>query len=135
MEIERTLTRYGATAFGYMTEVGRAVIMFESKGRRMKFVLPLPSPDEKRFTHHSRGTRTKTQALAAWEQACRERWRALNLAIKAKLEAVECGIATFEDEFLAYICLPSGQTVGEALAPGIELAYQTGKMPALMPGA
>lgn len=134
-EIERTLSRYGASAFGYMTEAGRAVIVFEAHGRRIRFDLPLPRPDEDRFTRHARGTRTATAAQAAWEQACRQRWRALALAVKAKLEAVEAGIAEFEDEFLAYIVLPSGQTMGEVARPAIAAAYTSGTMPALMPGS
>lgn len=136
-EVERTLARYGASAFGYMTEAGRAVIMFEAHDRRIRFDLPLPRPDERRFTHTpGRNTaRSSQQALAAWEQACRQRWRALALAVKAKLEAVEAGIAEFEDEFLAYITLPSGQTMGQVARPAIAHAYDTGSMPALMPGA
>lgn len=135
-EIERTLARYGATAFGYMTEQGRAVVMFEAHGRRIRFDLPLPSPSERRFTHTAgRATeRTQVQALASWEQACRQRWRALALAVKAKLEAVEAGIAEFEDEFLAYIALPDGSTMGERARVAIAQAYDTGTMPALLPG-
>ena len=135
-EVERTLARYGASAFGYMTEAGRAVIMFEAHERRIRFDLPLPRPDETRFTmtanHRSK---SPTQAQAAWEQACRQRWRALALAVKAKLEAVESGIAEFEDEFLAYVVLPGGGTMGEMARSAIAHAYDTGKMPALMPGA
>ena len=63
-----------------------------------------------------------------------ERSRALALAVKAKLEAVEAGIAEFEDEFLAYVVLPSGETVGDTARPAIAKAYQTGTMQALMPG-
>lgn len=136
-EVERTLARYGATAFGYMTEPGRAVIMFEAHGRRIRFDLPLPRPDERRFTHtpSTSKLRTPAQATAAWEQGCRQRWRALALAVKAKLETVESGIAEFEDEFLAYLVLPSGQTMSEVARPAIAQAYETGTMPALMPGA
>lgn len=133
-EMERTLARYGATAFGYFADADRAVVMFEAHGRRIKFELPLPSRSDREFTHHSRGARTAAAALEAWEQACRQRWRALNLVVKAKLEAVEAGIAEFEDEFLAYIALPSGQTMGELARPAIAHAYDTGTMPALMPG-
>jgi hypothetical protein len=133
-ELERTISRYGATAFGYMSEPGRAVVMFEAHGRKIMFTLPLPRPDEERFTHNTRGKRTASVAHEAWEQACRQRWRALNLAVKAKLEAVEAGISEFEDEFLAYIMLPSGETMGKVARPAIELAYETGVVPSLMPG-
>lgn len=135
-EVERTLARYGATAFGYMTEAGRAVVMFEAHNRRIRFDLPLPRPDERRFTHTAGREieRTTAQAHDAWEQGCRQRWRALALAVKAKLEAVEAGIAEFEDEFLAYITLPSGQTMSQVARPAIAHAYESGDMPALMAG-
>lgn len=133
-ELERTLQRYGATAFGYMTEQTRAVVMFEAHGRRIRFDLPLPDRQDRRFTHHSRGARTPAQAQEQWEQACRQRWRALNLVVKAKLEAVEAQISEFEEEFASWIVLPNGTKVGDWLRPQIAHAYDTGTMPALMPG-
>lgn len=135
-EVERTLTRYGATAFGYMTEPGRAVVMFEAHGRRIRFDLPFPRQDERRFTHTARDVlRSPTASVESWEQACRQRWRALALAVKAKLEVVEAGIAEFEDEFLAYVVLPSGETMGQVARPALAEAYKSGSLPALMPGA
>ncbi len=133
-ELERTLNRYGASAFGYATRDELATVVFELADRRIAFELPLPSRTDRKFTHHARGTRTTTAATAAWEQACRQRWRALNLAVKAKLEAVEAGIAEFEDEFLAYIVLPGGGTMSDVARPAIAHAYETGTMPALMAG-
>lgn len=60
----------------------------------------------------------------AWEQACRQRWQALLLAIKAMLEAVAAGIAQFEDEFLAYLVDPTTNgTVGDLLRPQLEQRY------------
>lgn len=59
----------------------------------------------------------------AWAQACRQKWRALNIVVKAKLEAVESGIAMFE-EFLAYIVLPNGLTVKDVVVPEIKKAYE-----------
>lgn len=133
-ELERTLERYGATAFAYATNDGLVTVAFEAHGRRIAFELHLPSRHDRQFTHHSRGARTAAAAASAWEQACRQRWRALNLVVKAKLEAVDAGIALFEDEFLAYICLPGGGTMGDLARPAIATAYQTGSMPALMAG-
>jgi hypothetical protein len=60
---------------------------------------------------------------------------AVALAIKAKLEAVEAEISTFEDEFLAYIVLPDGSTFGDWARPQIAAVYELNTMPALMPGA
>jgi hypothetical protein len=135
-EIERTLQKYGAEGFMYGWQGSRAAVQFEMNGRRIKFELPLPDKTSREFTHTAgrNSPRSPTQALAAWEQACRQRWRALNLAIKAKLEAVECGIATFEEEFLAHIVLPNGGTVGAWMVPQIAAAYENRKMPPMLPG-
>ena len=134
-EIERTLQRYGADQFISGWDQSRAFIGFKMLGRQVKFVISLPSKDSKEFTHiESKGfKRTPEKTMAAWEQACRQRWRALSLVIKAKLEAVESGITEFEDEFLAHIVLPTGQTAGEFLRPQIEVAYEKGTMPKMIP--
>ena len=132
-EIERTLQRWGADQFMYGWDGDRAVIGFRASGRQIKFVIDLPDRNDREFTHHSRGRRTADAALKAWEQACRQRWRALALVIKAKLEAVESGISEFESEFLAHIVLPNGSTVGDWVAPQIDVAYTTGQMPSMLP--
>lgn len=133
-EIERTLTRYGATGFVSGWGGASSIIMFEISNRRVKFVLPLPDKTSREFTHTvGRGLkRTQKDCESAWEQACRQRWRALALAIKAKLEAVAAGITSFEEEFMAHIVLPSGQTVGAWMTPQIETAYKSKKMPPLL---
>ena len=132
-EIERTLARYGAESFAYGWNRNDAIIGFETKGRQIKFVLPLPDKDSKEFTRSPTGLqRASSAASAAFEQAVRQKWRALALVIKAKLEAVEAGIVTFEDEFSMHMVLPNGQTVREIVLPAIERAYITGKVPALL---
>lgn len=132
-EIERTLQRYGATSFMYGTTASEAVVAFEAQDRRVRFRLPLPDRNSQAFTHSTRGLRTPDAAAGLWEQACRQRWRALALVIKAKLEAIEAGITTFEDEFLAHIMLPDGRTVGEHTKPAIALSYREGTMLPLLP--
>jgi hypothetical protein len=139
--IKSTLRRYGATSFGSFESGTHAMIAFEMEKRRIVFKLPLPSRTDRKFTHVRRGNagyetqRTAEGALAAWEQACRARWRSLLLCIKAKLESVEAGIETFEDAFLAHIQMPDGQTVGEHIKPRIAQAYQSGSMPPLLLGS
>jgi len=103
----------------------------------VKFVIPLPDPDSPEivFTPARRYKRTKEQQAEAIEQAVRQRWRALALVIKAKLEAVDAGVTTVEEEFLAHIMLPDGSTVSEWVAPQLKQVYAGGTMPALLPGA
>lgn len=137
-EIERTLQRYGASQFIYGWDQEEAVIGFIVEGRQVRFKVAVP--DLKDFFRTATGrARSRTQAHKEWEQATRQRWRALLLVIKAKLEAIEAGIATFEDEFLAYTMLPSGETVGEWMHPQLVDVYREGVMPgslrlALPPG-
>ncbi len=97
----------------------------------VKFVLPLPDKNDKQFkmTPTQKWTVTPEKAHANWEQACRQKWRALAAVIKAKLVAVEAGITTFEDEFLAHIQLPDGQSVGHWLRPQLAMAYESHEMP------
>jgi hypothetical protein len=135
-EIEAILKRYGADQFGYMTTSERVAIAFQAHGKRVKFILPLPDRKHRSFTHRkgSWQMRTEKQIESAYAQAVRSCWRALLLVIKAKLEAVEAEITTFEEEFLAHIVLPNGRTVADNLLPRIADAYQTGEMPPLQIG-
>lgn len=132
IEIEKTLIRYGADNFAYATTEGKALIGFSMYNRQIKFILPLPSKVEFKFTPTGR-ERSENSKYEAWEQACKQRWRALNLVIKAKLEAVECGTSVFEDEFMANIVLPGGQTVSDFIKPQIEQAYINGDIPKMLP--
>jgi hypothetical protein len=137
-EIKNTLQRYGATKYAYYEDDERAGITCEIQNRRIRFIVPLPSRTADEFVYAGTGAKRKVRDVPTqhkfWEQACRQKWRALALVVKAKLEAVESGIATFEEEFLAYIVLPNNQTVNEYIKPQIEQAYLSGKMPKLLPG-
>lgn len=122
--IERTLTRYGATAFSYGWEVSRAAISFVADGRQIRFVLPLPDSAFREFTHtpSTQKPRAPKAADAEYEKAVRQRWRALALVVQAKLEAVNAGIATFEQEFYAHTVLPNGRTVGKHTSESVDRA-------------
>lgn len=130
-EIERTLARYGATSFAYGWQGDRSVIQFSAHGRQIRFELPLPSRDDRQFTHTptGRAQRSMVDAEKAWQQGCQSAWRSLTLVIKAKLEAVESSICVFDDEFLAYTVLPGGDTVSTWLQPQIDEVYRTGLAP------
>lgn len=106
-EIERTLARYGASSFAYAWDQEKAMVGFEMNGFRLRFLLPMPNRDDFRYTPARRTLRSPAQQEKAYEQPVRQKWRALALVVKAKLEAVEVGIAIFEEEFLANIILPA----------------------------
>jgi hypothetical protein len=133
-EIDGLLRKHKATGFGSFEEQNRALLVFQMQERRIRFELPLPAQMDKRFILTTQGkVRSVDAAMMAWEQACRSRWRALFLCIKAKLESIESGIETFEDAFLAHIQMPDGKTVAEHVKPNIAIAYQTNPMQPLLP--
>jgi hypothetical protein len=120
-EVEQLLSKYGAVSFASGWTSDGATIVFEMKNRRLRFELPIPS-------------RKEFRAEDKWEQEKRRRWRCLVLAVKAKLEIVESGISTFEEEFLSHIIVPgTGETFGAWAAPQIATAYERGlQMPLLL---
>lgn len=130
-EIERVLQRYGASTFGYGWQGNKAVIMFTAKGRAIRMELALPTEEESAVTSKGRRRRGGA-ATVAREQEIRRRWRALSLVVKAKLEAVASGIATFENEFLPYTILPSGETFAQWAKPQLDSIAESGQMPKLL---
>lgn len=116
-EIEELIRKHGADQFISGFAGDKVMIGFTAAGRQVRFIVAIPT-----------GRADKES-----EQLERQRWRALLLVIKAKFEAIDSGVSCFDDEFLAHIVLPSGQTAGEWIVPQIADAYQTGQMPALLP--
>lgn len=131
-EIERLLMRFDAELFAYLREARRTVIAFRMFGRNMKLEVTHAFPTDKDIIVTERGhERTASQAEAAAKQETRRRWRGLLLMLKAKIEAIHTGIATPEDEFLAYTMLPDGRTVGQWAPEGLKPALE-GKMPLML---
>lgn len=134
-EIERILQRYGCEDFMYRNNRRLAQVAFKMNERMIRFDLDLPDPEQFRMTPGGRRRRGDDKVHKAWEQACRQRWRALALVIKAKLEAVETGITTFEIEFMPHMVVPGGKLFHEVALPKIAEAYDTGTMPPLLPSS
>ena len=118
-QIELLLQSHGAEAYHTGWDSTRDIIEFGWKGKQIRFVLK--RFEKKEFELTDRGIyRNNQQQQRAFEQADRSRWRALYLVVRAKLEAVEAGIAIFEEEFMAFIVVPGrNQTLGELLVPRI----------------
>lgn len=132
-EIERTLERYHATGFMYGQQGDTAMIAFLMKGRQYRIMLNYPKLEKFRYVRGAR--RSDTAMKAVYDQETRRLWRGLAMIIKAKLEAVESGISTVEEEFFANTVLPNNQTMQEWAEPQITEVYQSGRMPSLLPGA
>ncbi len=132
-EIQRIIQRYGAEKFAYAEDSDQAMIVFQVHGRRVKFTLALPDVNDEEFTTTAAGYTTSDAAnTRKWEQSTRQRWRALALCIKAKLESVQSEIVTFDEEFLAHIVLPSGETMGERYVPDLDRYITSGQLPPLL---
>jgi hypothetical protein len=125
-EIERILRRYGADGFmaGWDNRRGFATLAFRCNERQIRFELPMPKRAD------FKGSEAEIERLMGQQE--RQRWRALVLVVKAKLEAVESQIATFDQEFMAHVVLPNGRTVSEMILPQIAQAHLTGRMPPLL---
>lgn len=132
IEIETVLKRYGADELVSGWTKQSAMIGFRVHNRLVKFILPMPILDETKYTETGR-VRNDSSWEKTHEQEIKRRWRALLLNIKSKLEAVETGITTFDEEFLPHIVMQDGKTVGEHVIPRIAEAYETGSVPSLLP--
>ena len=130
-DIRETLQRYGAEGYGIIQKASAACVMFEYKNLTIRIAVGLPDKNEFVTTEAGR-TRKASAANEAYNQAVRQRWRALFLAIKAKLEAVESGISTIEQEFMAFVVMPDKRNLGDHLIPRIREISTTGKMPKLL---
>jgi hypothetical protein len=133
MEVEQTLVRYGATErlLGESDTQGFAYVAFSLADRNVKVTLPLPKLSEfsERLFRGSLVEADETWQRKAWEQACRERWRAFLLVLKAKLELIEIGASTVDREFLADLMLPAGRTIGEELSEQLDGMKQVPLLP------
>ncbi len=133
IEIERLIRKHCGrdAAFSFGSMAGKAAIVFTAHGRQIKFEIPLPTREEaiakagRKYRGEIIRNATDSQAKAWLDQEDRRRWRCMLLIIKAKFEAVEMKLelaeseeeraSIFEQEFLACIVSPSGQTVYEAI--------------------
>ena len=120
--IEQLVVRHGATSFMSAFDKNRYVVIFELQRRRIRFDIAAPSTKE-------------YQTTSKWAAEERRRWRALLLILKAKLELVQSGDADLDAEFLSYMVLPNGATVGSKVLPDLDRVISEGTLPPLLPGA
>jgi len=116
-EIQALLLTKGATQFALDWE--KQKILFNLKGKIVRFGVPKPNRKDFELTPTGR-ERTEISIDEFYFQAMKQRWRQLLLVIKAKIEAIEVGITTMEEEFLSYFVTHTGQTIGEKLIPQLD---------------
>ena len=99
-KIEELLVSYGIEE-SFMGRSPRGDgIGFKYKGKVYKMNVPVPEYED---------FKTDNQ----FQQAIRQRWRILYMSMKMKFEEVDAGVTSFEDQFLAQMCLPDGSTVAD----------------------
>ena len=118
-EIEAQLGRAGAGQIvgGWDRNTRSGFIIFALGGKQYRLDVP-----QREYGHREK------------DQVDRERWRALLLIVKARLELVRAELSTVEVEFLPHMMLPNGKPVAEVIMPAIEKMYEDGQMRPLLPG-
>ncbi len=111
-ELKALLRKYEAVGLVLSESDTQLMIAFEMQAKKIRMLFPLPARDTFQPT-------AKISAHQWYRRATMQRWRAIILIVKAKLESIEVGAADFTQEFLAYTVMDDDRTVGEALA-GIE---------------
>jgi site-specific DNA-cytosine methylase len=143
-ELDAILGRNGASQRGIMHDEaqGLAIVVFALEGRQYRLSVPMPErawpepDDEPSGWWKWPVEKRETWVRARHEQAMRQRWRALLLLVKAKLEIVAMGVSSFEREFLADLVLPDGHTAHETIGPYMAALVQNGyQAPLALPEA
>lgn len=136
-EIKEMLSRRGVTKIGTMDDGETYTLGFQYEGMGFKICLPLPDPDDRRFTHYKQGgtafERVDNAKRELYEKEVNRRWRAFGAVIKAKIVAVEEGISTMEAEFIGNAIMRSGRTVAEEWSPRLPQLLTSGDIKALEP--
>jgi hypothetical protein len=68
-EIERLVSRYGATAFAYGWREGHALLTFEMGGWRVRFVVPMPEPTDREIVRSPTGRARTPKQLSGFAAA------------------------------------------------------------------
>ena len=114
VQLEKLLLDHDVTIFGYERAGALAVVRFQLKGRKLRLVVGMPTPSDYAMTEHGRA-RTITSRNEVYWREVRRRWAAMRNLIAAKLEGIEAGITTFDDEFSQFAdaegLLGSGQAI------------------------
>jgi len=122
VQVQELLVNYGIDEFFFGSSPRGDGIGFKYEGRVYKHNVPMPNPDDYRYDNQ-------------YKQAIRQRWRIFYMSLKMKLEEIQSGGMTFEDQFLAMMALPDGSTVGDFMRLPENLArLKSVEMPKLLTG-
>lgn len=134
-EIKALLAKRKVAKIATMVDGDHFDILFEYESVTYRISLPLPNPEDARFTEYKQGSkiwaRTATAARELYEKELNRKWRAFGAVIKAKIVAVEEGISSMEKEFIGNVVLKGGQTVAEQWAPQLPRLAASGDIRSL----
>lgn len=142
-EIRKLLTDYGCSRFAFGEEtdsasVRWAAVSFAHAGHAVRMRVPHKPLDEKALQAKARRARTQTFddfQSAAIEQEAKRIWRVMAWNLKARLVAVEEGVETFEEAFLAHLVDErTGRTIFQQLVEDGRVELVAPLRPALLPG-
>ena len=136
-EIEALLAKAGADSIAVVSEPHQAMIAFRMRGSAYRFTLPIPAIDQLRARRAKEGLRTESLAVMQRQrdQLIRSRWRALLLALKAKIEAARAGIIDLEVALMPFAIIPGGRIVADEVLPKLAEMRTSGRVVPLLPGA
>lgn len=100
VQVQELLVNYGIDEFFFGTSPRGEGVGFKYDGKVYKHNVPMPNRND---------FRNETQH----NQAIRQRWRIFYMSLKMKLEEVQDGGISFEDQFLSMMTLPDGSTVAD----------------------
>jgi hypothetical protein len=127
-EITGILAKHGCNHFATGTTPEGDTIQFVLGGKQFRMFIAKPTAtsmydrDRSRYTYPG-----NVDWEGKAEQEWKRRWRAHVLLIKAKLEFIEGGDTTLEQEFLPYAVLKDGRTVGDLIVTGGLPLLESGK--------
>lgn len=115
IELERLLLSHSVTIFGYERRADLAIVRFVLNERKLRLIVAMPDyGDEKyRLTPSRAQIRSESARQGLYWADVRARWRAMKNLIAAKLDGIEAGITTFEDEFAQFADAEGLLTAGE----------------------
>jgi hypothetical protein len=118
-EIQRILQRFGCNKFGTMTDwdAGTLIVQFEWHGARVSFPANFKGYATA-WLKENPWTSRKASTKAEWEAKALEIgsiavYSILRDWIKAQVVAVETGLISFDEVFMAHVLLPNGQRMIE----------------------
>jgi hypothetical protein len=118
-EIQKVLQHFGCSKFGIMTDwdEGVLLIQFEHSGRKVSFPASFKGYaaawlKEKPYNSNYRYARLEREKKAL-EVGSTAVYSILRDWIKAQVTAIETGIISFDEVFMAHVILPNGQRMIE----------------------